>query len=78
MFSGISNWFNRQIATIETAHAEISWEESLDNAILQINAIKDVETDEGQERLSKIIKELKRAEKYNTYTHQDIQENTLG
>ena len=40
----ISNWFNRQIASIETAHNDVSWEESLDNAIASISAIKDLES----------------------------------
>ena len=48
MVQALSKWLNRQIASIETAHTEVSWEESLDNAIQQINSIKDVESDAGQ------------------------------
>ena len=45
IMQAISNWFNRQIASIETAHNDVSWEESLDNAIASISAIKDLESD---------------------------------
>ena len=61
MFSGVSNWFSRQIATIEKAHTDISWEESLDTAIQEINSIKDIESEDGKEKLHSIVKELKRA-----------------
>ena len=51
MVQAISNWFNKQIASIETAHNDVSWEESLDNAIASISAIKDLETEQGQDKL---------------------------
>ena len=63
--SNLGNWFNKQITSIETAHAEISWEEALDTAIYDINAIKDIESESGQKKLKNIFLQLQKAQKNN-------------
>lgn len=62
MFSGITSWFSRQVQSLEAAHAEVSWEEALDTAIMKINKIEDIESDYGKEQLAKVVTQLKRAE----------------
>ena len=59
MFSAISNWFSTQTNKLDKAHANISWEEALDNAIYKISLLKSVESDTGKDKLALILDELK-------------------
>jgi len=63
MLSAISNFFQRmKLTNLERAHAQVSWEEALDEAVLKINELKDVDSAFGKLKLAEIISELKEAQ----------------
>lgn len=39
---GVVSWFKKQISEINEVHADITWQEALDNAVLNIHEIKDI------------------------------------
>ena len=67
MFSAIASFFNRQLNNLERAHSEVSWEEALDNAVMQIDQLKDIESEKGKKKLEKILEELRQVQQSHEY-----------
>ena len=59
MLSAIKNFFYTRITSLEKAHAAVTWEEALDDAVFKIGQNPSIETESGKERLGKILDELK-------------------
>jgi hypothetical protein len=56
---GVVSWFKKQLTEINEVHTEITWQEALDNAVLNIHEIKDIESDEGREQMKHILDGLR-------------------
>ena len=48
-----------QVSIFEKNHAEVSWDDALDNAVDQINSLGTLETPAGKQALGNILDELK-------------------
>ena len=59
LIEAFSNWFSGQTNALDKRHANVRWEEALDNAILKIENLTNVESDSGKEDLGLILDELK-------------------
>ena len=59
MIKAVKALFSNSTSYFEKSQAETSWEEALDEAINKINKLKDIESDEGKEKLGLILDELR-------------------
>lgn len=59
MFAAISNFFGVPVTKFEQSQAQVSWDEKLDEAIYKIERLREIDSDEGKEKLGLILDDLR-------------------